>query len=54
LINYPILATKAFYQNIVLKLAISNIKDVDLKIYNINKIPSLVIFENNKVIKVIE
>jgi hypothetical protein len=53
LINYPVLATKAFYQNVSLKLAISNIKDVDLKIYGINKIPSLIVFENAKPIKVI-
>jgi hypothetical protein len=47
------LVTKAFYQNVTLKLAISNIKDVDLKQYGVNKTPSLVVFENTKPIKVI-
>jgi hypothetical protein len=47
------LATKAFYQNVTLKLAVSNIKDVDLKQYGINKTPSLVVFENIKPIKII-
>jgi hypothetical protein len=36
-----------------LKLAISNIKDVDLKQYGLNKIPGLVVFENTKPIKVV-
>ncbi|MDR1988526.1 MAG: hypothetical protein LBQ24_07605 [Candidatus Peribacteria bacterium] len=45
--------TKAFSQNVVLKLAVSNIKDVDFKSYGITKFPSLVVFENTKVLKVI-
>jgi hypothetical protein len=44
---------KAFSQNVVLKLAVSNIKDVDFTKYGITKFPSLVVFENNKVLKVV-
>lgn len=53
LLNYPILVAKAFSQNVVLKLAVSNIKDVDFTKYGITKFPSLVVFENNKVLKVV-
>lgn len=53
LINFPILVTKAFSQNISLKLAINKIKDVDLKEYWINSFPCLVVFENEKVYKII-
>lgn len=54
LIKYPILAAKAFSKNIVLKLANSKIPWVDNKIYSIKKIPSLVVFQNTEVYKVIE
>lgn len=49
----PILATKWYSQNIPVKLAKSNIQKLDLKQYNIDKLPSLVVFENLKVNKVI-
>ena len=49
----PVLLTKSFSQNIQIKLVKSNIKNLDLKLYSIKEIPSLVIFENKKVQKVI-
>ncbi len=50
---FPSLVAKAFSQNISLKLAKSEIKDVKLSKYKINEIPSLVVFENKKVFKII-
>lgn len=49
----PILASKAFAQNISLKLVKSDSKDIKLSSYNIKKVPSLVVFENKKVYKII-
>ncbi len=54
LIQLPVLAAKAFTQNTSIKLAKSKIKDIDLKNYKIKNIPSLVVFENEKFLKVIE
>lgn len=54
LFQYPILKTKAFSQNVTLSLATSNIEWIDYKAYNISKFPSLVVFENQKVIRTIE
>lgn len=54
LIMFPILATKAFSQNITMKLANSNMPDLNLEEYNIKTIPSLLIFEDEKVINTIE
>jgi hypothetical protein len=53
LVNFPVLATKAFSQNTILKLAKTNIIGLNLDDYNIKEIPSLVIFEEEKVKKVI-
>ena len=53
LITFPVLATKAFSQNITLKLAKTNIENLKLDDYNIKEIPSLVVFENEKVKTVI-
>jgi len=52
----PILATKAFSQNISIKLAKSKIKWVKLSDYKVkpSALPCLVVFENKKVIKTIE
>ncbi len=54
LLALPILQTKAFSSNIKLKLAKSKIEWVDLKDYNIEEIPSMVVFQDKKVYKVIE
>jgi len=54
LVNFPILVTKAFSQNIILRLAKSNITDVNLGEYKINSFPCLVVFEEEKVYKIIE
>lgn len=51
---FPVLATKAFSQNISLKIAISNIQDLDLNSYNVATLPSLVVFQEKKVINIIE
>ncbi|MDR3150140.1 MAG: hypothetical protein LBU14_00420 [Candidatus Peribacteria bacterium] len=51
--SYPILAVRTFYQSVIMRLAISDIKDIDLKQYGIERFPSLVVFENTKPIKVI-
>lgn len=53
LVIFPVLATKAFSQNITLRLAKTNIKDLNFEFYQIKEIPSLVIFEDEKVKKVI-
>ena len=52
LIWLPILITKAFSQNIPLKMCDIEIKD--LKQYNIKEQPCLVVFETEEVIKIIE
>lgn len=51
----PILVTKAFTQNIWFRLSKSKIEWVDLKDYKIEKknLPSLVVFENKEVFKII-
>lgn len=53
LLNFPILVAKAFSQNITLKLAKTNIEWLNLDDYNIKEIPSLIVFEDEKVKKVI-
>lgn len=53
LINFPILAAKAFSQNINVRLAKHNIEDVNLSDYEVLTLPSIVVFENQKVLKVI-
>jgi hypothetical protein len=50
----PVIATKAFTQNISVKLAKSKIEWVKLSDYKIKKLPSLVVFEEEKVLKTIE
>jgi hypothetical protein len=52
LIQLPILITKAFSQNIPLKMC--NIDIEDLKEYKIIIQPCLVVFETEKVVKIIE
>ncbi len=54
LIMFPVLATKAFSQNITMKLAKTSIENLNIEEYNIKRIPSLLIFEDEKVINVIE
>ena len=54
LINLPILLTKAFSQSISIKLAKHIIKDVNLVDYKVKQLPSLIVFENEKFLKVIE
>ncbi len=54
LVVFPVLATKAFSQNITLKLAKINIENLKIEDYNIKEVPSLVVFENEKVKTVIE
>ena len=53
LLEYPILKTKAFSQNILLKLAKSKISGIDLKEFWIEKTPCLVLFENTKPTKIV-
>ena len=50
---FPVLWAKGFSKNTPLKLATSNISGVDLSEYNIVVTPSLVIFKNTQVYKVI-
>lgn len=49
----PVISIKAFSQNVTVKLAKSVIEWVDLKKYEIDKLPALVVFENEKLLKVI-
>lgn len=53
LYQFPVITTKWFTQNIAVKLAKHNIKWVDLKAYNIDKIPSVVVFQDTKLYKTI-
>jgi hypothetical protein len=46
LVDIPVLATKAWTQNVVLKIT-----DLDYK--DIKEFPSLVVFENKKVINIL-
>jgi len=53
LLSFPILLTKWFSQNLPLKIIdIQNIK-INLEKYNLSEIPSLIIFENKEVYKII-
>jgi len=52
LVWLPVLITKAFSQNIPLKMC--DIKIEELKKYEIKKLPTLVVFETEKIIDVIE
>ena len=48
-VDYPIIAARAIAKNVVFKLAHSKIKWVTLSTYKIKQIPSLVVFEDEKV-----
>lgn len=50
----PVLVTKAFSQNVSLKLADISMKDIKKEAYKIKKGPTLVVFENMKIIKSLE
>lgn len=52
LVGLPVLITKAFSQNIPLKMC--DIKIDELSKYDIKELPSLVVFETEKIIDVIE
>ncbi len=54
LIQFPILVTKAFSQNIKLKLAKSEMEHLDLSKYKAKTTPALLMFTNEKIAKVIE
>ncbi len=49
----PILATKGFTKNTSVKIARNDIKDFDYKTIQVEEFPSLVLFENKEVKKVI-
>ena len=53
LILLPVLLTKSFTQNTQIKLIKSSIENLDLTKYSVKEIPSLVVFENKEVYKVI-
>lgn len=53
LLYLPVLLTKSFYDNLSLKLVDINNEDIDIKKYNVEEIPSLVVFENKEIFKVI-
>jgi len=50
---FPVLQTKAFTQNIPIKLADSSSTDINLSKYDITETPCMLIFENSKKFKVI-
>lgn len=49
----PVLATKGFTKNTEVKIAGNNIEDYDYKTIQVEEFPSLVLFENKEVKKVI-
>lgn len=53
LYELPLVYTKAWARNIQIKLVESSIEWLDLSRYSIKEIPSLVLFENEKVSKVV-
>lgn len=50
----PVVATKAFTQSISVKLAPKELKEVDYSIYWVSNFPSMIVFENEEVNKVIK
>lgn len=52
LVQFPVLVTKAFSQNIPLKMCDIDLKD--LKAYKLKSLPTLVVFETEKVAKTVE
>lgn len=50
----PVLVTKAFSQNMALKLVDKDMKEADFTPYNITEFPALVVFENTKHIKTLQ
>ncbi|MCD5375284.1 hypothetical protein LR010_02400 [Candidatus Gracilibacteria bacterium] len=54
LYKLPVLSTKAFSQNIALKAADINMKDIDSKKYKIGKQETLAVFQDKEVIKTLE
>ncbi len=54
ILKFPVLAAKSFSQNVYIKLASFNIKDVNLKDYKVEKSPSMVVFENEKYLTTID
>lgn len=53
LLSFPVLQTKAFSQSIKIKMLDSKAEWINLEVYNVDEIPSLIVFENEKKIKVI-
>ncbi len=53
LYELPVIYTKAWARNIWIKLVESSLEWIDLSKYQIVSVPSLVLFENEKVIKVV-
>lgn len=53
LLYLPVLLTKSFSQNLSLKLVDINNEDIDLKKYDLKEFPSLIVFENKEIYKVI-
>ncbi len=52
--EYPILVTKTFSQNIYFKLSKEKIEWIDFEELGVNSIPAMIVFENEKILKVIE
>lgn len=50
---FPVLVAKAFSQSVKLKLALSKIEWVKLTEHKVSELPSLVVYEEEKVLKVI-
>lgn len=53
LVSLPILFTKSFSQNMDLKVVDVNNENVDTKKYEFKEIPTLVVFENKEIFKII-
>lgn len=53
LVLIPVLLTKSFSQNIALKIVDVKNEKIDMKKYNFSKIPSLIVFENKEIYKII-
>lgn len=53
LLNMPVILTKAFSQNIKIKMIDTSNKDINLLPYDLKETPAMIVFENTKVFKII-
>lgn len=53
IISFPVLFTKSFSQNVKMKLADFSNTEIDLSKYDLKEFPSMIVFENKEIYKII-